>query len=223
MDGSPTDCVKQLAAYYMKPPDQMTLEEIHNYRRIAMTYGYAYVARVAMGANKMQTIRAFLEAEAYPGPSLIITYSQCIAGGIDMVKGVQQQKLAVDSGIWTMFRFNLELREQGKNPFVLDSREPKEDVKDYMYNDVRFRARRMMRPQDAEEYLEVARRSADQAYRTLCPTCCQEPFCSDSGVKWHYQQGLPKRQDSVTIQISGLMNTGGWGACDHAAMEWVGR
>ena len=79
---------------------------------------------------------------------------------------MNQQKLAVDSGVWTMFRYNPMLREQGKNPFVLDSREPKVDVKDYMYNEVRFRALRMMRPEDAEKYLEQARQSAKEKYES---------------------------------------------------------
>jgi pyruvate-ferredoxin/flavodoxin oxidoreductase len=83
---------------------------------IAMAYGYVYVAKVAMGANDQHTLRAFLEADAYDGPSLILAYSHCIAHGIDMRKGLDQQKLAVQSGIWPLFRYNPMLLEEGKNP-----------------------------------------------------------------------------------------------------------
>ena len=89
---------------------------------IAMTYGNIYVAQVAMGANDGQTVRAFLEAEAYDGPSLIIAYSHCIQQGIDTVNGLTQQKLAVDSGAWPLYRFNPALAAQGKNPLTLDSK-----------------------------------------------------------------------------------------------------
>ena len=85
---------------------------------MAMTYGNVYVARVAMGANDAQTLRAFLEAEAYDGPSLIIAYSHCIAHGIDMRKGLDQQKLAVQSGNWPLYRYNPALVAQGKNPLI---------------------------------------------------------------------------------------------------------
>ncbi|MCX8025992.1 MAG: 4Fe-4S binding protein, partial [Thermanaerothrix sp.] len=89
---------------------------------IAMTYGYVYVAKVAMGANDQHTLKAFLEADAYEGPSLIIAYSHCIAHGIDMRKGLDQQKRAVQSGVWPVFRYNPLLAEEGKNPLQLDSR-----------------------------------------------------------------------------------------------------
>ncbi len=92
---------------------------------MAMTYGNVYVAEVAMGANDRQTVNAFLEAESYDGPSLIIAYSHCIAHGINMAKGLDQQKLAVDSGYWPLYRFDPRLKEDGKNPFQLDSRAPK--------------------------------------------------------------------------------------------------
>ena len=92
---------------------------------MAMTYGNVYVAKVAMGANDQHTLRAFLEAEAYDGPSLIIAYSHCIAHGINMGKGMQNQKAAVDSGYWQLFRYNPDLAKEGKNPFKLDSKDPK--------------------------------------------------------------------------------------------------
>jgi pyruvate-ferredoxin/flavodoxin oxidoreductase len=132
---------------------------------MAMGYGYVYVARIAMGANMMQTIRAFTEAESYDGPSLIIAYSHCIAHGINMTRGLEQQKLAVDSGIWPLYRFDPRLEAEGKNPFTLDSKEPKADVKDYMYNEIRFRSLRQFKPEAAEEYLEQARKAAARRYQ----------------------------------------------------------
>ena len=91
----------------------------------AIRYGNVYVAQVAMGANDTHTVKAFLEAEAHDGPSLIIAYSQCIAHGIDMAKGMHQQKLAVESGHWPLYRYDPKLSDQGKNPFQLDSKGPK--------------------------------------------------------------------------------------------------
>ena len=87
----------------------------------AMRYGNVYIAQVAMGANDTHTVKAFIEAEAHHGPSLIIAYSQCIAHGIDMAKGMHQQKLAVESGHWPLYRYNPALEREGKNPFQLDS------------------------------------------------------------------------------------------------------
>jgi pyruvate-ferredoxin/flavodoxin oxidoreductase len=106
---------------------------------IAMAYGYVYVARVAMGANDQHTLRAFLEAEAYDGPSLIIAYSHCIAHGIDMRKGLDQQKLAVNSGFWPLYRYNPALAEEGKNPLSLDSKDPTVPFEEYAYNETRYR------------------------------------------------------------------------------------
>ncbi len=106
---------------------------------IAMAYGYVYVALVAMGASDQQTLKAILEAEAYDGPSLVIAYSHCIAHGIDMVKGLEQQKLAVQSGYWPLFRYNPALAVEGKNPLSIDSKEPTIGVDKFMYNETRFR------------------------------------------------------------------------------------
>ncbi|MBN2439959.1 MAG: pyruvate:ferredoxin (flavodoxin) oxidoreductase [Spirochaetales bacterium] len=132
---------------------------------MAMSYGYVYVARVAMGANKMQTLRAFSEAAAYNGPSLIIAYSHCIAHGINMTKGMDQQKLAVDSGMWTLFRYNPMLRAEGKNPLKLDSKEPTIDVGEYMYNEIRFRSLKQSKPERADIFLDQARKDAKERYR----------------------------------------------------------
>lgn len=106
---------------------------------IAMSYGYVYVARVAMGASDQQTLRAFLEAEAYNGPSLIIAYSHCIAHGIDMSKGLEQQKLAVQAGHWPLYRYNPDLIAQGQNPLIIDSKEPSIPLDQYIYNETRYR------------------------------------------------------------------------------------
>ena len=106
---------------------------------IAMAYGYVYVARVAMGASDQQTLSAFLEADAYDGPSLIIAYSHCIAHGIDMRKGLEQQKLAVQSGFWPLYRYNPLLAAEGKNPLTIDSKEPTIPFEQYAYNETRYR------------------------------------------------------------------------------------
>jgi pyruvate-ferredoxin/flavodoxin oxidoreductase len=103
----------------------------------AISYGNVYVAQVAMGANPQQTLLALREAEVYPGPSLILAYSHCIAHGINMEKGMNQQKLAVASGYWPLIRYNPALREAGKNPFVLDSPEPSISFRDYAYNELK--------------------------------------------------------------------------------------
>ncbi|MFN8559291.1 MAG: thiamine pyrophosphate-dependent enzyme [Dehalococcoidia bacterium] len=105
---------------------------------LAMSYGTVYVARVAMGASDQQTLRAMLEAEAYDGPSLVIAYSHCIAHGIEMNKGLEQQKLAVQSGLWPLFRFNPALRDGGKSPLILDSQGPSVTVEQYAYNETRL-------------------------------------------------------------------------------------
>ncbi len=132
---------------------------------MAASYGYVYVARVAMGANKIQTIRAFHEAEQYDGPSIIIAYTHCINHGINMTKGMDQQKLAVDCGLWTLFRHNPVLAEQGKNPFILDSKEPSIDIADYMYNEIRFRSLKQANPERAEMLLNKSRSVVTQQYK----------------------------------------------------------
>jgi pyruvate-ferredoxin/flavodoxin oxidoreductase len=106
---------------------------------MAMAYGYVYVANIAFGANDQQTLRAFLEAEAYDGPSLIIAYSHCIAHGIDMRMGLEQQKLAVQSGQWPLYRYNPDQALRNKNPLTIDSKEPKVPLEEYAYNETRYR------------------------------------------------------------------------------------
>ena len=123
---------------------------------MAMSYGNVYVAQIAMGASDAQTVRAFLEAESWDGPSIIIAYAHCIAHGINMAKGMDQQKLAADTGYWPLFRYDPRLKEQGKNPFQLDSRKPKAPLESYMYNENRFRMLQSSQPQAAEMLLNAA-------------------------------------------------------------------
>ncbi|MFH2104387.1 MAG: pyruvate:ferredoxin (flavodoxin) oxidoreductase [Chloroflexota bacterium] len=127
---------------------------------IAMAYGSVYVARVAMGANDQHTLKAFLEAESYDGPSLIISYSHCIAHGIDMAKGLDQQKLAVQSGLWPLYRYDPRLAADGKNPLVIDYKEPTISAEQYMYNETRFRMLVQSDENRAEKLLKQAREDA---------------------------------------------------------------
>ena len=131
---------------------------------MAIAYGNVYVAKVAFGANRMQTVRAFNEADAYNGPSLIIAYSHCINQGLDLRKGIGQQKLAVESGHWPLFRWNPALRAEGKNPLTMDSKEPSVDIGEYMYNETRFRALKQIAPERAATLLEKARSDAKERY-----------------------------------------------------------
>src|SRR6266699_1994071 len=137
---------------------------------LAMAYGNVYVARVAMGANDQQTLHAFLEAEAYDGPSLIIAYSHCIAQGIVMRKGMDQQKLAVQTGYWPLYRYNPTLAEQGKNPLILDSKEPAIPLEQYAYNETRYRMLLQSDEKRAEELMQAAKHDVQarwQQYREL--------------------------------------------------------
>ncbi len=125
---------------------------------IAMSYGYVYVARVAMGASDQQTLNAFLEADAHEGPSLIIAYSHCINHGIDMRKGLEQQKLAVQSGYWPLYRYNPKLVDEGKNPLTIDSKDPTIPLEQYVYNETRYK----MLVQSDEERAEMLLKQATQ-------------------------------------------------------------
>jgi len=124
---------------------------------MAVTYGSVYVARVAMGSSDMHTVKAFLEAEAFNGPSLIIAYSHCIAHGYDLTYGMDQQKAAVNSGYWPLFRYNPALVAQNKNPFQLDSRAPSIALKDYIYNETRYTMLVKSNPEEAQRLLELAK------------------------------------------------------------------
>jgi pyruvate-ferredoxin/flavodoxin oxidoreductase len=131
----------------------------------AIAYGNVYVAQVAMGANPQQTLQAFREAEAYPGSSLILAYSHCIAHGIDMQHGMQQQDLAVACGYWPLFRYNPALRDAGENPFLLDSPRPTIGFGDYAYNETRYRALAQSRPDEAASLMAAAQAALLEKYR----------------------------------------------------------
>ena len=131
----------------------------------AMRYGDVYIAQVAMGANDTHTIKVFTEAEAHPGPSLIIAYSQCIAHGIDMAKGMHQQKLAVDSGHWPLYRYNPRLVEENKNPFQLDSSDPKIALQDYIYTEGRYRMLQQSDPAVAKFLLAQAQKAVSRRWQ----------------------------------------------------------
>jgi len=131
---------------------------------MAINYGYVYVAQIAMGANDTQTLKAIIEAEAYDGPSLIIAYSHCIAHGINMAKGMEHQKLAVDSGYWPLYRYNPDNLKVGKNPFRLDSKPPKIKLEDYTYKETRYKMLTKFKPEAAKELLEKAQKVVLKKY-----------------------------------------------------------
>jgi pyruvate-ferredoxin/flavodoxin oxidoreductase len=137
--------------------------------RMAMSYGSVYVAQIAFGANDAQTVRAFVEAESYDGPSLIIAYCHCIAHGIDMTKALTQHKLAVESGHWPLYRYDPRRTVKGENPFQLDSRAPSVSLEEYLYKENRYRILSQTDPAAAQRLLELAKR--------------------DVAVRWHaYEQ-----------------------------------
>ena len=135
---------------------------------IAATYGYVYVAQVSMGANKNQFMKALVEAEAHDGPSLIIAYAPCIAHGLKagMGKTQEQEKLAVEAGYWHMWRFNPALAEQGKNPFVLDSKEPTGDFQAFLSSEVRYTSLQKTFPEEAERLFVKAEQDAKERYES---------------------------------------------------------
>ncbi len=131
----------------------------------AINYGRAYVAHVAMGGSDSQTMKAFLEAEAHDGPSLIIAYSHCIAHGYDMVYGIEQQKNAVISGHWPLFRYNPALAAEGKNPFQLDSRAPSIPLEKYIYNETRYTMLVQSDPDEAKKLLQAAQENVNERWK----------------------------------------------------------
>lgn len=133
---------------------------------MAMSYGYVYVAQIALGADMNQAIKAIKEAEAYPGPSLIIAYAPCINHGIrgGMSQSINQEKAAVKAGYWHLYRFNPELAEKGENPFILDSKEPTESFQDFLRSEVRYTSLEKTFPEVAQEYFEKAEADAKARY-----------------------------------------------------------
>ncbi|MCK4558559.1 MAG: pyruvate:ferredoxin (flavodoxin) oxidoreductase [Calditrichia bacterium] len=145
--------------------------------RLAMSYGNVYVAQIAFGSSDAQTVRAIIEAEAYDGPSIIIAYSHCIAHGINMQYGLDQQKLAVDSGYWPLYRYNPDLIAEGKSPFTLDSKAPKIPFRNYAYNETRYKMLTKSHPEHAKKLIELAQ--------------------EDVNEKWDYYSGLVKTDKST--------------------------
>jgi pyruvate-ferredoxin/flavodoxin oxidoreductase len=134
--------------------------------KLAISYGNIYVARVAFGGSDAQTVKAFIEAEAYDGPSLILAYSHCIAHGYDMKYGLDQQQAAVDSGYWPLYRYNPDRAEQGLNPFQLDSKKPKIRLEEYIYREGRYRMLTQSHPERAAKLLELAQADVEASWET---------------------------------------------------------
>ncbi len=145
----------------------------------AISYGSVYVARIAMGANPQQTLFALREAEAYPGPSLVLAYSHCIAHGINMEHGLKQQDLAVACGHWPLIRYNPALRESDRNPFVLDSPRPAIKLKDYAFNELRYKMLSRSHPAESEELMKLAQQVVNQKWEIY------EEMASGSGSRFH--------------------------------------
>jgi pyruvate-ferredoxin/flavodoxin oxidoreductase len=133
---------------------------------MVMTYGYVYVASVAMGANKNQFMKALVEAEGYPGPSLIIAYAPCINHGINMSRSQEEEKKAVESGYWTLYRYDPRLKDEGKNPFLLDSKEPSADLKEFLMGEVRYSSLTRTFPENAEALFKKAEEDVKERYET---------------------------------------------------------
>ncbi len=141
----------------------------------AISYGNVYVARIAMGGNPQQTLLAMREAEDYPGPSIILAYSHCIAHGIDMRQGLHQQDMAVASGYWPLIRYNPALRQAGKRPFVLDSPRPTMKLADYAYTEQRYKLLQKTNPDEAERLMKLAQEAADLRWATYEHMANQDP------------------------------------------------
>jgi pyruvate-ferredoxin/flavodoxin oxidoreductase len=141
----------------------------------AISSGNVYVAQVAMGANPQQTLLAMREAEEYNGPSLILAYSHCIAHGYDLKDGLKQQKLATQSGYWPLIRYNPSLRAAGKKPFVLDSPRPTIPLREYAYNEMRYKVLTQTHPEEAEKLMQMAQETVDRRWQTYEHLSRQEP------------------------------------------------
>ena len=135
-----------------------------------MSYGYVYVASVAMGANMNQVVKAMLEAEAYPGPAIVIAYSPCIMHGIDMGFSSEEAKKAVQAGYWPLYRYNPALAAEGKNPFVYESKDPTLGMQDFLAKEIRFATLKLQFPQVADKLYEQAaaiKKEKHEYYRKL--------------------------------------------------------
>jgi len=150
---------------------------------MAVNYGNVYVARIAMGASDAQTLRAFLEAEAWPGPSLLIAYSHCIAHGFDLKLGMQQQKMAAESGYWPLFRYNPAEAAAGKPVMVIDSKPPKTAFKDYAYRETRYRMLASIDPERAARLLKEAQQDVDDRWRRMEQMAAPAPVGAGTGSR----------------------------------------
>ena len=145
--------------------------------RMAMTYGYVYVASVSMGADMNQVLKAFKEAEAYKGPSIIIAYAPCINQGIrkGMGKSMEEAKLAVKTGYWPLYRFNPTLAEEGKNPFTLDSKAPDGGLNDFLLGENRYAQLQQAHPEIAGELRATMAKQYEARYEELSNLAAQQP------------------------------------------------
>lgn len=157
---TPTACVAKLAAAGKKIRKK-------DLGLMAMSYGYVYVAQIAMGADMNQTMKAIVEAENYQGPSLIIAYSPCVSHGIKTGMGtsIMEERRAVEAGYWHLYRYNPYLRTEGKNPFVLDSKEPTNDFKDFIHGEIRYSQIMNVFPETADKMFDLAEQHAKERYR----------------------------------------------------------
>ena len=178
---------------------------------MAMTYGYVYVANIGMGANKNHTLKAILEAEAYDGPSLIMAYSPCINHGIakGMGKTQEETKLAVECGYWPLYRYNPELKDEGKNPFVLDSKEPKASLKEFLGGEVRYAALEKLFPEEAARLHTQLEKEFAERYVLLKQKAEQElpSIVTTDGA-------ASSEGDSEVCVLSSTAEHGGDDACD---------
>lgn len=147
---------------------------------IAMTYGGIYVAHIAFGANDAQTVRAFQEADSYPGPSLIIAYAHCIAHGYDLSMGLEQQKLAVQCGHWPLYRFDPRRIGTGEPPLKLDSPAPKIELEKYIYNETRYKMLQKMNPERAKMLLASAQKEIKSRY-AIYESMAKMSYTGDNG------------------------------------------
>jgi pyruvate-ferredoxin/flavodoxin oxidoreductase len=144
---------------------------------MAMSYGYIYVAQIALGADPMQAQKAFIEAESFDGPSIIISYAHCIAHGINMTKGLEEQKKAVQSGHWLLYRFDPRRTDKGENPLSFDSRELTIPLSDYVYNENRYRILKKAKPEESAKLIAHAQENIKRRYnlyKNLAAMKCNE-------------------------------------------------
>jgi len=134
---------------------------------LAMTYGYIYVGKVAIGENQNQVVKAFIEAEAYDGPSLLLCYSHCIAHGINMTRGYDEQKNAVASGHWPLYRYNPDLILQDKNPLTIDSKDPTMSLAEYALKENRYSVLNRLQPEVSEKLLAGAQKNVEAKIKLL--------------------------------------------------------